>query len=172
MPGPLKTQRKEAFCQAYAADPKRNATRAYIAAGYSKNGAGPSAGALLRDPQVMARITEIWGNLPTPEQRSYTINAEFVLLGLADIAVHGKNEQARTRCYELLGKTAQGGSLFTDRSLSVAPTLRDLPDDQLMQLIDEAKSQLGRQAVASVPDNLPADNATQSTPEVPPEPLQ
>lgn len=49
------SDRKEAFCRAYVAN-GFNATQAYISAGYSPNGAGPSAHALLKDPNVTRRI--------------------------------------------------------------------------------------------------------------------
>lgn len=54
----LKPQ-QEAFCQAYVADPRRNGTRAAIAAKYGEKGAHVQASRMLRDPKIQARIREI-----------------------------------------------------------------------------------------------------------------
>lgn len=54
----LKAQ-QEAFCQAYVADLKRNATRAAIAANYSEKTAYSQASRLLKSVEVKARIREL-----------------------------------------------------------------------------------------------------------------
>ena len=54
----LKAQ-QEAFCQAYVADLKRNATRAAISANYSEKTAYSQASRLLKSVEVKARIREL-----------------------------------------------------------------------------------------------------------------
>jgi phage terminase small subunit len=53
----LENARHERFCQEVAKG--QPAYKAYIAAGYSENGARPSASALLTNPNVSARIDEL-----------------------------------------------------------------------------------------------------------------
>jgi phage terminase small subunit len=53
----LKNQRHELFAQGIVSG--KSATKAYIAAGYSKNGAGQSAEKLLKNTEISARITEL-----------------------------------------------------------------------------------------------------------------
>lgn len=50
-------EQHELFCIEYTKD--GNATRAYIAAGYSENGASASACALLAQPKIAARVTQL-----------------------------------------------------------------------------------------------------------------
>lgn len=53
------TPMQEAFCQAYAADPKRNGKRAAIAAGYGESGAAVEAHRMLINANIFQRIRKI-----------------------------------------------------------------------------------------------------------------
>ena len=56
-PGPLLTQRQEAFCRNFLTEP--NATRAAILAGYGEAGAAVEAHRMLRNAKILARITTL-----------------------------------------------------------------------------------------------------------------
>ena len=75
-------KKQKIFVSEYSVD--RNATRAYVAAGYRSTGAAQSANRLLRNPKVAALISE------TLEQRmeQLEITADRVLGALAAIAFH------------------------------------------------------------------------------------
>lgn len=68
------------FVNEYLID--QNATRAYIAAGYSKKGAGPSAHALLKKPKILSEIT----NKTDKRLEKLEITADRVLKELAKLA--------------------------------------------------------------------------------------
>jgi phage terminase small subunit len=55
--GPLKNIRHEKFAQGIASG--KNATQAYIDAGFSKNGAGQSGDRLLKNAEITARINDL-----------------------------------------------------------------------------------------------------------------
>lgn len=73
------TGREQAFVQHYRADPKRNATRAAIAAGYSEKTAEAAASRLLRNVKVRERIRELDG----PVLAKHNLTAERVLQEIA-----------------------------------------------------------------------------------------
>jgi phage terminase small subunit len=50
------------FCREFILD--NNASAAYVRAGYSKNGCGPSAHKLLKNPKVKAKVLELQTELP------------------------------------------------------------------------------------------------------------
>lgn len=81
---PLKNARHEAFACAIVKG--KAAGAAYVAAGYSKNGADQSASALLRNPNVAARIAELkakaaTGSVATAQQ----VLEELTKIGLANM---------------------------------------------------------------------------------------
>ena len=78
---PLKNPRHEAFCLEVIRQ-KNNATAAYIAAGYSERGAAQSACALLRNPDVKARID----NLRQSGFRALHMSADETLAEIAKVA--------------------------------------------------------------------------------------
>lgn len=97
----LKNAKRERFCQEYVKD--LNATQAYIRAGYSKGGAGQSAGALLKNTEIQARITEIQAKVSTKlEITQEKVLADLEHARLAALAV-GQIGPA-IRAGELLGK--------------------------------------------------------------------
>lgn len=78
---PLANARHEAFCLEVIRL-KGNATQAYLAAGYSARGAAQSAHALLRNPDVQARID----NLRVSKLKALHMGAEETLAEIAKIA--------------------------------------------------------------------------------------
>lgn len=72
--------RREAFCQEYLKD--LNGTQAAIRAGYSRKTAGVQAGAILKRPDVKARVEE----LKAERAKRCGVEADAVLLELAKIA--------------------------------------------------------------------------------------
>lgn len=88
------------FVREYVKD--RNATRAYIAAGYGKNGAAQSASALLRNPKVKNAVDKALARLEVKLE----LSAERNLQRIAEIAYHrptAKTSDVLKAC-ELLGK--------------------------------------------------------------------
>lgn len=76
--------KQEAFCQEYANDPERNATRAYMRAGYvaGEEAARRNASRLLTSADIQARIAE----LLNPHVEKWEITRERVMEELAKIA--------------------------------------------------------------------------------------
>ena len=93
--------KRRAFCQEYVVD--RNATQAYIRAGYSKNGASQGAERLLRNVEVRALIAELEEALAKRTE----LTAADVLAGIrgtAEVPVGEVPAATRLRSWELLGK--------------------------------------------------------------------
>lgn len=84
---PLKNARHEAFCIAYVGH--GNATRAYLEAGYSERGAAQSSHALLRNPDVTARVDNLrrskWKALHMGTDELLAILAGQARFNMADI---------------------------------------------------------------------------------------
>lgn len=80
--------RQRAFADAYACDPERNATRAYIAVGYAARGnaAEVCAARLLRNVQVAAYVTSREAEARVVAAKRYDITQGNVLAELAGIA--------------------------------------------------------------------------------------
>lgn len=76
MPANL-SKKQEIFVAEYLVD--QNATRAYIAAGYSATGAAQSASALLRNPKIASHLAKVQGK----RLEKLDITAERVLAELA-----------------------------------------------------------------------------------------
>lgn len=81
------------FCIEIASDPKFNATRAAIAAGYSTRGAGQRGSELLKDPRVKAEIERIRKKMP----EQYGVNQENIVQELAAIAFSNIGDMLRSR---------------------------------------------------------------------------
>jgi phage terminase small subunit len=98
---PLDNQRHERFAQHVANG--ASATQAYIDAGYSENGAGAGGHALLKNPNITARVE----HLKDQAAKRAVITAEWVLERLRiEAAGEGPDTSsgARTKATELLGK--------------------------------------------------------------------
>ena len=89
--------------------------RAYTESGFgaSGNGAYVNGARLARRPEVAQRIAELRATGVQRAVQNAEVTREYVLTGLSEIAKSGKNESARVRAYELLGKTL---GLFVDRT--------------------------------------------------------
>jgi phage terminase small subunit len=72
------------FVDEYMKEP--NATQAYIAAGYSENGAGQSAYTLLRRPEVAAELDRRRAQIA----KKNDLTAERIMKELGDIALLGR----------------------------------------------------------------------------------
>ncbi len=73
------------FCREYVLD--YNATQAYIRAGYSKNGAGPSGFQLLKKPKIKEYIAEIEGCVIRGLTEKYEVNVERIVSELSFMAL-------------------------------------------------------------------------------------
>lgn len=109
--------RYESFCQHYVTN-GFNATQAYISAGYSPNGAGVSAHALLKKSNVTRRI----GQLMAPGLKARSVTLENTLSQIAAIANFDKRklydaEGKRIPIHLLDDETAAALSHFTKDDL-------------------------------------------------------
>lgn len=79
--------RQRAFADAYACDPERNATRAYIAVGYAARGnaAEVCAARLLRNVQVAAYVKQREAEAREHAEERYQVTQDNVLAELAGI---------------------------------------------------------------------------------------
>ena len=90
--------RQQRFVNAYLKDP--NATRAAVAAGYSKRTAGAYGHDLLKNPEVSTAIREKMEKIAEKQE----ISVEWVLNGLKDLALTAKMENVRATAYQSIGK--------------------------------------------------------------------
>ena len=108
---------RERFCHAYTGlsfggKGKGNATQSAILSGYSESTAGSQASRLLKDAAIRARVNELTLKLAekvlseTPEQE--LDDPQFPFAVLHNVAKDGRNETARVRAAELLGKQKHG----------------------------------------------------------------
>ena len=93
---PKLSPRRLAFVREYVAN-GGNATRAYVAAGYSKNGAAQSAEKLLRNAEVRRQVEE---RQQRKAQAADVTEAEV----LGYLKAHARGEKGSTRAAELLGQ--------------------------------------------------------------------
>jgi hypothetical protein len=94
----LRNARHEAFARALVRG--ASATAAYIAAGYSGNGAGQSASALLKNSNVAVRVAE----LKMLSARGAIMGATEVLAGLSDLARTCPDDRVRRQALVDLGR--------------------------------------------------------------------
>jgi len=98
------TQRQKNFCAEYVSDPLRNATQAYLRAGYSPVGADKVSYRLLDNVGVQAEIRRLEAKLTIKSP----VSAEEVIEGIRntiDLAVQAGMLSVAVRGWELLGKT-------------------------------------------------------------------
>jgi phage terminase small subunit len=81
--------RQRAFADAYACDPERNATRAYIAVGYAARGnaAEVCAARLLRNVQVAAYVRQHEAEAREHAEERYQVTQEAVIAELVSMAL-------------------------------------------------------------------------------------
>lgn len=123
---------------------------AYIAAGYSKNGADQGAGKLLKKAEIQARIAEIRANVISVATEKAGIDKAWVMSELVDIVRRGKavelvigkegekaevrqNLAAANKALELIGKEL---AMFIDRKEIRTGPLDTLDHDDLKKLND------------------------------------
>lgn len=100
--------KRERFAAEYLVD--LNATQAALRAGYSKRTAYAQGCRLLKDAEVLARITE----LQAARAAKVELDAEYVLRHLRQVAEQPDlKASAKVRAIELLGKHL---GMFTDRT--------------------------------------------------------
>ena len=96
----LKNEKHERFCQAYLMD--LNYTKAAIAAGYSERSAASQGSALMKKPEILARVRE----LRKERMERMGLDADFVLHELLDTYVKCKNPTPVLTRNPLTGKYA------------------------------------------------------------------
>lgn len=74
------------FVLHYCADPEQNATRAYIAAGYSATGAASSASRLLKNAEVKAEIAKANKKVVAKAEVKFDLTTDWVLERLVKMA--------------------------------------------------------------------------------------
>jgi hypothetical protein len=155
----LKNAKHEHFAQLVSNG--ESATQAYILAGYSKNGAGQSAGQLLKRPEVSSRIAYLRLKKEAKHEEKVQkvvekagLTKEWVIQQLMENVVMGKaaepvydnegkpsgeykqNLAAANKALELLGKEI---GMFIERKEVRTGPLETLPPDEakaLMETID------------------------------------
>jgi phage terminase small subunit len=124
--------RQETFCQAYVADPKRVASRAAAAAGYSESTAKSQASRLLTNVAVRARIRELerealaasgWET----EHIRAAVMREYVRIAFSDITdvVHvspGEGDPERQKALDALAMMSGGQRALDFGETLVMPT--------------------------------------------------
>ena len=126
MPRPL-NPRQERFCEEYVVD--LSATAAASRAGY----APASAGQLMLNPRVLARIDE----LKAVRSERVSIKSDDVLAGLMHEATAGDMTEpnaSRIRAWELIGKHL---GLFVDRGIVGIKPIETMSETELAMLVGE-----------------------------------
>lgn len=134
-----------------------NATEAYIQAGYSKNGAQPSAARLLSKAIVANRVAEIQANIAATTTEKTGVDKAWVLAQLVDnvniakaaepvldhegkpIGEYKANIAAANRALELIGKEF---GMFVDRKEIRTGDLDDIPHEQKKEAMDLLKKEI------------------------------
>lgn len=124
---PLRSRKREAFCQAYAKDLKGNGTRAALKAGYSSRSAGQEASRLLCFDEIRARIDEIRDGLIANLPDDVDVSVDWVMAFLKDRAERSPNETVRVRAAELIGKQLR---MFVEQYEELTPE-RQTTDDEI-----------------------------------------
>lgn len=78
--------KKQRFVLLICSDPDENATKAYVGAGYSENGAAQSAAKLLKNAEIKAEIAKVKNRSRTRVEAKLELNADWVLERLIAMA--------------------------------------------------------------------------------------
>ena len=105
------TVRQQFFVKEYVNS--RNATQAYIKAGYKPTNAHTNASKLLQNTEIKAAIDREFKLIVS----KYEYTEADVFKGLGTIAENGKVESNRVRCWELIGKAL---GLFKEQNINIA----------------------------------------------------
>jgi Terminase small subunit len=116
MVGPLRNPRQEQFARGIAAGV--TPPEAYVSAGYSRNGASPSAGRLLRNALIRARVAELQQAVADSVVERCALSREWVLERLKQVVIRSMIEEdfqpaGANRALELLGREL---GMFVDRT--------------------------------------------------------
>ena len=130
---PIRNAKREAFCQAYAADPKGNATAAARAAGYADSAAANTGYRLLLCGEIKARIDEIRAEIVAAVPEADGAGPDYVLGQLKRIADESGSDTARVRALELLGKVHR---LFVEVTEERTPE-REMTDEECIAALIE-----------------------------------
>lgn len=154
--GPLHNPRHEKFASLIATGVPIG--QAYVNAGYSSIGAGPSGHALLRKPLVAARVNELKELCHISKYQAHELNREWVLTRLmenASAALRGEPKRnakgedtgeriydraAANRALELLGKECGLFKDTVDHNVKWDGDLTKLSEAQLVRLITSMES--------------------------------
>lgn len=157
--GVLKNKRHEQFAHAVAKGTK--ARTAYIAAGFSPNGADGAASKLQKSAKVAARIAEIKANIDVVVTEKTGIDKAWVLEQLVSnvriakaaepvLDNEGKptgeykaNINAANRALELIGKEF---GMFVDRKEIRTGELDDIPHEEKKKALDVVRDELAKRA--------------------------
>ena len=107
----LNNPRHELFAQLVVSG--KSLTESFLSAGFSKGNATSCARRLSKKEQVRTRIAELQSVAAQVAITRATIDRDWVLSGLREIAENGESEGARVRALELCGKEL---GMFVDRT--------------------------------------------------------
>jgi hypothetical protein len=107
----LTNPRHELFAQLVVSG--KSLTESFLSAGFSQGNAASCARRLSRNEQVRTRIAELQSVAAQVAITRATIDRDWVLSGLREIAENGESEGARVRALELCGKEL---GMFVDRT--------------------------------------------------------
>lgn len=137
------SEKHRKFCEEYSVS--LNATKAYIACGYSKNGAGASAGQLLKKPEIREYIKELQDARAARTQ----LSGDMVVKELARIVWPDNVEDEidirtsdRLKALEMLGRHF---GVF-ERDNSQRRPFQDLTDEELAQRIEEMEARFKKKS--------------------------
>lgn len=153
---PIKNTKREHFAQLVSTG--ENATRAYVLAGYSPNGAAQSAGQLLKNPEMSSRVAYFRSVVQEKHEKATDAVVERAALDKAWVIAqlmenvsmakqaepvldqegqptgdYRQNLAAANKALELLGKEI---GMFVDRKEVRTGPLDGLPPDEAKALID------------------------------------
>ncbi len=115
------TSKQKIFVKEYIIS--KNATEAYIKAGFSSKYAAENAGKLLKNTSVKEAIDQEFKRI----MDQYEFTERDVYKGLGEIARNGQQESNKVRAWELIGKAL---SMFKDNTVNVA-ILGNIDQDKL-----------------------------------------
>jgi len=128
-----------------------SATQAYISAGYSKVGAGPSAYKLLKNPKVKNRLEELQRAVQECAVKGVALSRENVLNRLAILSAKAEDSgqmSAAIRAEELRGKEL---GMFVDRSDSKLQLDQKSISEMSPAVLEEILRALRKRAADAMP---------------------
>ena len=136
----LNNPRHELFAQLVVSG--KSLTESFVSAGFSKGNATSCARRLSRNEQVRTRIAELQTVAAQVAITRATIDRDWVLSGLREIAENGESEGARVRALELCGKELGMFVDRTDHNFQFNGDLTQLSDEQLEFILRQLDSKI------------------------------